>query len=60
MLLWIQSNLGTIIISMILLVLVGLAVRSLVREKKSGRSSCGCGCANCAMAGKCHPSPNAK
>jgi hypothetical protein len=26
----------------------------MIRDKKAGKSSCGCGCANCAMAGKCH------
>ena len=25
-----------------------------IKDKKAGKSSCGCNCANCAMAGKCH------
>ena len=48
------SNIGTIIVSLILLIIVGFAVRSLISNKKNGKSSCGCGCANCAMHGACH------
>ena len=48
------SNMGTIIVSLILLVIVGFAVRSLISNKKNGKSSCGCGCANCPSAGICH------
>ena len=31
-------------------------VRSLIRQKKQGKSSCGAGCAHCAMHGQCHRS----
>ena len=48
------SNIGTIIVSLILLIIVGFAVRSLISNKKNGKSSCGCGCANCPSAGICH------
>ena len=34
--------------------IVTLAVISMIRDKKAGKSSCGCNCAKCAMAGKCH------
>jgi hypothetical protein len=26
----------------------------LIKDKKAGKSSCGCNCSHCAMAGKCH------
>lgn len=34
--------------------IVGLAVFSLIRNKKQGKTSCGCGCTNCALNGECH------
>ena len=51
---WIAQNLGTILISAVLLVIVIAVVRYLIRQKKQGRSSCGCNCAHCAMHGQCH------
>ena len=51
---WIANNIWTIVICVVLLAVIGLAVRSLVRDKKKGKSSCGCNCAHCAMAGACH------
>lgn len=39
---------GTIITSVIVLVIVGLAVRSMIKDKKKGKSlQCGCDCKNC-------------
>lgn len=44
---------GTIIVGAVLLLIVGLAVRSMVRDKKSGKSlQCGGDCKNCG--GHCH------
>ena len=43
---WIAENLATILITLIIL--------SLVKNKKKGKTSCGCNCAHCAMAGSCH------
>ena len=51
---WIAANLGTILISLVLLVIVSLIVVYLLRQKKAGKSSCGAGCAHCAMHGQCH------
>ena len=51
---WTAQNLGTILISAVLLVIVIAIVRYLIRQKKQGRSSCGCNCAHCAMHGECH------
>lgn len=55
MLEWLTANLGTILISAGLIVIVALIIRSIVRDKKAGISSCGAkcgGCGACAMAGK--------
>ena len=55
MLSWITENLGTILITLVLLVIVGAIVATLLKNRKKGKSSCGCGCAHCAMHGQCHP-----
>ena len=54
MLSWIGANMGSILICLVLLAVVALILRSLLRQKKQGESSCGCGCADCAMHGSCH------
>ena len=56
MLNFIIDNIGTIVVCLILAGIVGLAVRSLIVNKKKGKTSCGCGCANCPSAGICHGS----
>ena len=53
---WFAANLGTILISLVLAVIVTLIVVYLLRQKKAGKSSCGAGCAHCAMLGQCHRS----
>ncbi len=45
---------GTAIVVTVLVVIVGLVIWSMVRNKKAGKTSCGCGCSTCPMAGKCH------
>ena len=52
---WIRDNLGTIIMSIILLAIVAGIIWKMYRDKKKGKSSCGCGCSHCAMSGTCHP-----
>ena len=47
-------NLGTIIVCAIVLLMVGAAVFSLLKDRSSGKSSCGCGCSGCNMRGVCH------
>ena len=54
MLEWLYANLANILILMLVGALIALAVISMIRDKKAGKSSCGCNCAKCAMAGKCH------
>lgn len=54
MLAWIAENLATIIICLVLAVIVAAIIIGLLRNKKKGKSSCGCNCAHCAMAGSCH------
>lgn len=54
MLSWVTANLGTILVAVILLAIVFLTSTYLIRQKRAGKSSCGCNCAHCAMHGACH------
>ena len=54
MLQWISANIGTVLISLVLLAVVTLIIRSMVHDKKQGKSSCGGNSAGCAACGSCH------
>lgn len=58
MLQWISANIGTILISLVLLTVVALIIRSMVHDKKQVKSSCGGNCAGCAACGSCHNKGN--
>ena len=61
MLEWLYSNMANILIIAAVLGIVTLAIVSMVRDKKAGKScSCGCSCSHCAMAGKCHSATSKK
>lgn len=60
MLQWLIANLGTILVCVVIAIVVVAAIRSLVKDKRKGKSTCGNNCAHCAMAGKCHPSQTSK
>ena len=49
----IADNLGTILVTLVLIGIVTAAVLQLRRDRKQGKSSCGCGCSGCPMAGSC-------
>ncbi len=53
MLTWLSQNLGTIIIALIVAAVVALILIKFIRDKKKGKSSCGCGCSDCPMSGSC-------
>lgn len=48
------DNIGTVAVLAVLVAIVALIVVKMRRDKKSGKSSCGGGCAGCPMSGKCH------
>lgn len=54
MLVWLAENIGTILILAALIAIVAAIIVSMRRDKKRGKSSCGCGCAHCAMNESCH------
>ena len=45
------NNVGTILTGLVLILVVGLVVRSMIRDKRSGKSSCGGNCGACHSAG---------
>lgn len=51
---WLTQNIGTIIICAVLIAVFALLIRSLIRDKKKGKSLCGGNCGACAMGCHCH------
>lgn len=49
-----SENLATIIVSLILAAAIILVVRKLYKDKKAGKSSCGCNCSGCPNSSVCH------
>ena len=54
MLAWFSANLINIVLTAVIVLIVGLLIFVMVRDKKAGKSSCGGNCANCASCGGCH------
>ena len=54
MLLWLQNNLGTIIVALIVAVLFAAVIVKMIKDKKAGKSTCGGSCESCGMSGACH------
>ncbi|MGN1062664.1 MAG: FeoB-associated Cys-rich membrane protein [Candidatus Scatosoma sp.] len=50
---WLTENLSTIIIAAILLAVLTAITTVLIKNKKKGKSPCGCGCKDCALHGCC-------
>ena len=58
MLAWLSANLINIALILVIALVVGLLLRSMIRDKKAGKSSCGGNCADCGACGgcgSCHP-----
>ena len=51
---WLSANLATVLICLVLSGVVTAVVVHLIRAKKRGESSCGCGCGSCPMSDSCH------
>jgi hypothetical protein len=45
---------ATVIISLVLAVIVAGIVIRMIKNKRAGKSSCGCGCSSCPMSSECH------
>ena len=55
MLAYIASHMGYIVVTLALVLGVAAIIMGLVRDRKSGKGGCGCGCKGCANAPYCHP-----
>ena len=53
MLSYISDNAGTIVVCLILVILVTLAARKIVADRRAGKHSCGGNCGGCPMSGQC-------
>ncbi|MBO7708976.1 MAG: FeoB-associated Cys-rich membrane protein [Lachnospiraceae bacterium] len=49
-----MNNAGTILVSLILIGVVILITAGFYKDRKKGRSCCGCNCGCCPMSGTCH------
>ena len=62
MLSWLSANLVNLVIVAVLMLAIGLAIRSMIRDRKAGKCSCGGSCASCGAcsggyAGNCTAGP---
>ena len=53
MLIWLSANWINIVLVSVLVLIVGLLLRGMIRNKKAGKSSCGCNCASCGACAGC-------
>lgn len=58
MLEFLQQNWGTIVVVAVIAAIVCAVVVCRIRARKQGKSTCGCGCEQCAMSGMCHSKSN--
>ena len=54
MIAWLTNNISTIVVLAVVIVAVAAVVVKMVRDRLHGKSSCSCGCENCAIRGECH------
>ena len=50
---WLSANLINIALVAVLVLIVWLLLRGMIRNKKAGKSSCGCNCASCGACSGC-------
>lgn len=54
MLSWLSANLGTILITLVLIGIVAGILVVMRKNKKKGASACGGNCGHCPMGSSCH------
>lgn len=47
-------NLSDVLVALILIAVVTLVIRKMIRDRKNGKTACGCGCSGCPSKGMCH------
>ena len=50
---WLSANLINIVLVAVIALITGLLIRSMIRDKKAGKSSCGGNCASCGACSGC-------
>ncbi|MBP5568620.1 MAG: FeoB-associated Cys-rich membrane protein [Treponema sp.] len=50
---WFIQNSGTILITLVLILVVGGVISSMIKDKKHGKSTCGGNCSHCRMCSAC-------
>ena len=50
---WLQANIGNLVVGSVLAVIVFLNIRKIVLDKKQGRHSCGGDCGSCGAGCSC-------
>ena len=50
---WLSANLVNIVLIAVLVLIVGLLIRGMIRDRKAGKSACGGSCASCGACGAC-------
>ena len=50
---WLSANLINIVLVAVIALITWLLIRSMVRDKKAGKSSCGGNCASCGACSGC-------
>lgn len=53
MIAWLSANLINIALVLVIVLVVALLLRSMIRDKKAGKSSCGGNCADCGACSGC-------
>ena len=53
MLTWLSANLINIVLIAVIVLITGMLIRSMIRDKKAGKSSCGGNCASCGVCSGC-------
>lgn len=50
---WIINSIGTISVAAVVAAIVAVVVIKMVKNRRKGNSSCGCGCSGCPMSQSC-------
>ncbi len=50
---WLSANLINIVLIAVIMLIVGLLIRSMIRDRKAGKRSCGGNCAGCGACSTC-------
>ena len=51
---WLVANGGSVAVGVVVLAVIAAIVAGMIKNRKKGKSTCGCGCASCALSGQCH------